>query len=133
MQTPKEFLERFKQGLEEIKFINLLKSIITKASVKTIYVGLLLFHAFHRKETPLWAKRMVLGTLAYLLAPIDAIPDLSPFIGFTDDFGLLMFGLVSIAGHVNQDVRVSARKQLEKWFGNVEDDDLLEVEEKLRL
>ncbi|NND06944.1 MAG: DUF1232 domain-containing protein [Saprospiraceae bacterium] len=133
MQTPKEFLARFKQGLEEIKFLNLLKAIVRKASIKTIYVGLLLFHAYQRTETPLWAKRMVLGTLAYLLAPIDAIPDLSPFIGFTDDFGLLMFGLVSIAGYVNQDVRLSARTQLEKWFGTVGDHDLLEVEETLRL
>ena len=126
-------LDRFKERLDDVRVLAFLKAVIRKAGVKTAYVGLLLFHAYQRSETPAWAKRMVLGTLAYLLAPIDAIPDLSPFIGFTDDFGLLMFGLVSIAGYVNQEVRSNARVQLEKWFGTITDHDLVEIEESLRL
>lgn len=133
MKTPKNVLERLKQRFDAVPVLVFLKSVVKKAGIKTAYVGLLLFHAYQRNETPSWAKRMVLGTLAYLLAPIDAIPDLAPFIGFTDDFGLLMFGLVSIAGHVNSDVRSSARVQLEKWFGTIADHDLIEVEESLRL
>jgi hypothetical protein len=38
-----------------------------------------------------WAKNIILGTLGYLLAPFDAIPDLSPIIGYTDDIGVLSF------------------------------------------
>jgi len=133
MKTPKDMLDRFKERLDDVRVLAFLKAVIRKAGVKTAYVGLLLFHAYQRSETPAWAKRMVLGTLAYLLAPIDAIPDLSPFIGFTDDFGLLMFGLVSIAGYVNQEVRSNARVQLEKWFGTITDHDLVEIEESLRL
>lgn len=96
-----------------------------------VYAALLLYHAYDRPETPTWAKRMVLGTLAYALAPFDAIPDLAPFFGFTDDLGVLMFGLVSIAGYINEEVKVNAREQVQKWFGTVDIEDLDQVERKI--
>ena len=66
-------------------------------------------YAFKRKETPAWAKRIITGILAYFIAPLDAIPDLTPFLGFTDDVGLLGFGLVTIAAYINDEVKSKSR------------------------
>jgi len=77
--------------------------------VKITYSALLLYYAYQRKDTPAWAKRVILGTLAYLLAPFDAIPDLTPFIGFTDDLSVLSFGLVTIACYIDDAVREKAK------------------------
>ena len=99
--------------------------------MKVVYSALLLFYAFRRKETPLWAKNIIMGTLGYFLSPIDMIPDLSPIIGYTDDFGVLSFGLVTIAAHVNKDVRDKARKRLTTWFGEIDQKELAEVDKQL--
>ncbi|MCB0685440.1 MAG: DUF1232 domain-containing protein [Saprospiraceae bacterium] len=131
MKTPKEVLKSFRKNLDPAKLLAQLKGYVNQIGVQATYAVLLLYYAYRRPETPSWARRMVLGTLAYVLAPIDAIPDLSPFFGFSDDIGVLMFGLVSIAGHINKDVKADARVKLEQWFGTVSAEDLDEVEKKI--
>ncbi|NQE62066.1 YkvA family protein [Caulobacter sp. RHG1] len=48
-------------------------------------------------ETPTAAKGMMLAALAYFVLPTDAIPDLLPVIGFTDDAAVIA-ALVAILG-----------------------------------
>lgn len=102
-----------------------------QAGTKVVYSALLLFYAYKRKDTPAWAKRVVIGALGYFISPIDVIPDLTPFLGYTDDIGILSFGLVTIAAYVNEEVRDNARGKLGKWFKNVDEEQLKEVDEKL--
>ncbi len=100
--------------------------------MKTVYTALLLFYAYRRPETPLWAKNIVIGALGYLIAPIDWLPDLTPIIGFTDDIGVLSFGLVAVAAYVNAGVKEKARTQLRRWFGvDLDERDLAAVDEQL--
>ncbi len=99
--------------------------------VKLTYSALLLYYAYERTDTPTWAKNIILGSLAYLLSPIDAVPDLTPFIGFTDDLGVLSFGLVTIACYIDNAVREKAKFKLHKFFKVVDDQDLLEVDASL--
>lgn len=103
----------------------------SKLGQRTIYSVLLLFYAYRRKETPYWAKNIVLGVLGYLITPIDFIPDLTPIIGYTDDIGILSFGLVTIAAFVNDDVKVEARAKLSKWFNNLDEEALADVDTQL--
>ncbi len=121
----------YKASYSEKKLWKKLKKFATAIGAKMTYTILLLFYAYKRKETPRWAKNIVLGALGYLIAPIDAIPDISPIIGFTDDLGVLSFGLVAIAAYVNDDVKSKARKKLNKWFGDVDEQDLEDVDGKL--
>ena len=102
-----------------------------QAGIQTVYSALLLYYAFKRKETPRWAKNVVIGVLGYFLAPIDGIPDLTPFIGYTDDIGVLTFGLVTIAAYVNKEVKDNAKQRLGKWFGNYDSKLLDEVDQKV--
>lgn len=48
-------------------------------------------------ETPAAAKGMMLAALAYFVLPTDAIPDVLPAIGFTDDAAVIA-ALVAILG-----------------------------------
>jgi uncharacterized membrane protein YkvA (DUF1232 family) len=81
---------------------------------------MLMYYAFRRKETPAFARGIIFGILGYFLAPIDAIPDLTPVIGYTDDLGVLSFGLVAIASYINDDVRIKARKAVQKIFKEID-------------
>lgn len=107
------------------------KNYARKAGLKTTYTALLLYFAFRRKETPAWAKRIVLGVLGYFIAPIDLLPDLTPIIGYTDDIGVLLFGLSTIAVYINKEVRTQAQSKLEQWFGAVESTDLKDIDDRL--
>jgi uncharacterized membrane protein YkvA (DUF1232 family) len=48
-------------------------------------------------ETPTAAKGMMLAALAYFVLPIDAIPDVLPVIGFTDDAAVIA-AVIAILG-----------------------------------
>lgn len=120
-----------KEAVTENKLWKKISQYALKAGTKTIYTALLMWFAFKRKDTPAWAKRVIMGVLAYFVAPFDMIPDLTPFIGFTDDLGVLSIGLVTIAAYINDDIRTKARTQLTKWFDKVDEKELNEIDDSL--
>ena len=111
--------------------IHFLRRKISYISAPLLYAALLMYYAFLRKETPPWAKRIVMGALVYLIAPIDAIPDLSPIIGYTDDLGVLTYGLVMIAAYINEEVRASSRRTLNAWIGHADESQLSKIDRLL--
>lgn len=127
----KKIIEEYKGRFSEIKLWSKLKKFARQAGVKTVYTVLLLFYAYKRKDTPGWAKKLIIGVLGYFLAPIDAIPDLTPFIGLTDDLSLLSVGLVTIAGYVNKEVKQQAREKLKAVFGEYDPNELIEIDKRL--
>lgn len=124
-------LDQFRGYFSELAFWKKISRFATKVGVKGVYTAFLLYYAYQRKETPAWAKRVVLGALGYLVMPLDFIPDLSPFIGLTDDIGVLSFGLVTIAAFVNKEVREQARARTIKLFPTASGEDFDSVEENL--
>ncbi|WP_353483208.1 YkvA family protein [Haliscomenobacter sp.] len=130
-ESPAENLSQHENNYTERKFWQKLTRFAQKIGIKTVYTALLMFYAYKRKDTPGWAKKIVIGVLGYLISPIDFLPDISPIIGYTDDLGVLGFGLVTIAAFINQEVRSQARTHLAKWFPNFQEEDLKAVEDKL--
>lgn len=112
-------------------FLRTLRRHLRRMSTPLLYSALLMYYAFRRSETPSWAKRIVLGAFVYLLSPFDAIPDLSPLLGYTDDLGVLSYGLVMIAAYINPEVRLSARKTLTSWIGEPDEATLASVDRQL--
>ena len=102
-----------------------------KAGVRSVYSALLLYYAYEREDTPAWAKRTILGVLGYLLMPLDALPDMTPMLGYTDDLAVLGAGLATVAVYVNGEVKQQAREKLAGWFPRVDPHELAEVEEDL--
>jgi uncharacterized membrane protein YkvA (DUF1232 family) len=108
---------------------NYISKYLKSISTKGVYIVLLLIYAYKDVDTPAWAKRIIIGALAYFVSPIDSIPDLTPFIGMTDDMGVLSFGLVTIACYIDNDVKLKAKEKLIKLMGTkVDDSNLVEVD-----
>jgi uncharacterized membrane protein YkvA (DUF1232 family) len=131
MMLPRPDLNRYKKFFSEGNLWEKLGRFAKVAGQKTVYTVLLLFYAFRRKETPMWAKNIVIGTIGYFLAPIDFVPDLTPVLGYTDDLSVLSLGLVMIAGYVNDEVKAKARKRMTAWFGQYDEPALEEVDRQL--
>ena len=128
---PQDIFRQIKKRFNADSFHSELITFIRRTGAKVAYATLLLYHSYQSGDTPSWAKRTILGSIAYLLAPVDLIPDLTPFLGFSDDFGVLMFGLVSIAGHITPDIREKAQDQIMMWFPRVTSDLFEAVDAKL--
>ncbi|MDP6599030.1 MAG: DUF1232 domain-containing protein [Candidatus Poribacteria bacterium] len=61
-------------------------------------------------------KVIIATALAYLVNPIDSIPDLTPVLGFTDDLGILITALSVIAVHIKDECRRQARQDADTIF-----------------
>ncbi len=87
------------------------------AGKKTLEPALKMYYSARDPNTPLWAKTTIYGALGYFISPIDAIPDLTPFLGYTDDMGVLAGALAIVAAHINDKHREKAKATLTRWFG----------------
>ena len=67
-------------------------------------------------STPPQARVTMLAALTYLLMPIDLIPDLVPFAGFSDDLVALTAVISLWSNHITPEIRMRARQKLERWF-----------------
>ena len=68
------------------------------------------YYAAFDRATPLKAKGILIGALAYFLLPVDTIPDFVLGLGFTDDMAVLLAAFNVVRTHVTQDHRRRARE-----------------------
>src|SRR6266571_4661088 len=69
--------------------------------------------AFDR-DTPLHVKATLVGAIAYFVLPIDAIPDVLPVLGFTDDAAVLATAIKLVSGHILPAHKEAARNALNR-------------------
>ena len=86
---------------------------------------LLLYAAMCDKRTPWYAKALVVLLLAYIISPIDIIPDFIPIIGLLDEVILVPVALGIIFKMIPSDVAI----EYETGSGQVQIND--EDKEKL--
>ena len=79
--------------------------------------ALLLYFTLQMKDIPAWAKATILGALGYFISPIDAIPDFTPVVGYSDDLAVLTAAIAVVSVHIDDEVRQAADQKLAEWFG----------------
>ena len=67
--------------------------------------------AFDR-NTPAKVKATLVAAIAYFVLPIDAIPDVLPVLGFTDDAAVLATAIKLVSAHILPAHRDAARNKL---------------------
>ena len=106
------------QNYSEQSFWNKIPTLATQVGKEAVEKILLLFYAAQRPETPLWAKTVIYGALAYLILPADVIPDIIPVTGYVDDLGTVAAALSTIALYINSEVKAAAKQKVTEWFGD---------------
>lgn len=117
--------EGYGKEYSEDGFWDKVKSVCKKAGIKVIYSALLLYYSFKEKDTPVWAKSIIIGALGYFISPIDAIPDVVPVAGYADDLGVLAMAIAAVAAYINAEVKQYAKDKLRDWFGDFNEEELL--------
>ncbi len=90
------------------------------AGREVVEKALCLFYAAQRPETPIWAKSIIYSALGYFILPLDAIPDITPLVGYSDDLGVLAVALATVTAYINPAVKEQAHRKVREWFGEDE-------------
>lgn len=72
------------------------------------------FYCATDSATPAWVKAVLLGALAYFIAPIDAVPDFLAGLGYTDDAAVLLGAVKAVGSHISAAHRERARAWLSR-------------------
>lgn len=87
-----------------------------KAGEKAIHPALKMYYSAQDSDTPTWAKTTIYGALGYFISPVDAIPDLTPIVGYTDDIGVLAGAIGVVATYIKDEHVEKAQETLNRWF-----------------
>lgn len=63
-------------------------------------------------STPRRVKLTLLAALGYFVLPLDALPDVMPLLGFTDDAAVIAAALAAVAGSITPLHREKAKEML---------------------
>ena len=110
----------FSKEYSEENFWNKVKKFAVKAGKEVVVRSLTLYFCLQDKDTPKWAKAVIVGALGYFICPLDAIPDVTPVVGFSDDFGVLAASLATVAIYIKDEHKKRAEETWNKWFGDIE-------------
>lgn len=121
---------RYAKYFSEQSLWEKLRKYAKTAGAKVVYAALLLFYTMEAKSTGLKTKLSIAAALGYFILPTDAVFDLTPLIGYSDDLGVLLFVLSQIATSITPEIREKAKQKLSEWFGEVDPDELRQIDEK---
>lgn len=82
------------------------------AKVPFVLDSVTMYYCSIDQKTPLWVKGVAFGALAYLINPVDAIPDAIPVLGFSDDAGAIAASLTAIGSHVTDEHKEQAHEAM---------------------
>ena len=63
-------------------------------------------------QTPMQARLILIGALAYFVLPFDLVPDIIFGVGFLDDASILAAAFASVRSSITEDHRAAARQAL---------------------
>lgn len=79
--------------------------------------ALQLYYATQHPDCTATDKAVIYGALGYLISPIDAIPDFTPVLGYTDDIAVIGAALYTVSKLIDDGVKAKAEAKLKDWFG----------------
>ena len=106
---------QYGQEYSDERFWRKIGQFAARAGTSLMTNALTLYYTLQDKDTPKWAKTVIIGALGYFILPMDAIPDFIPAGGLTDDFGALAAALGMVAMHVKPEHKEKALAIWKKW------------------
>lgn len=122
---------KYTEAYSETKLFDKIIKFAKAAGIKVIYLALLLFFTLQSSTTPMVAKSVIVGALGYFIFPLDFIPDFIPIAGFSDDLTALVSAVAAVALYVDEDTKQKAKAKLRVWFGDYDESELDNIDNKI--
>jgi len=110
--------DQYQQAFSENSFWVKIKRFSLAAGSEVVEKALTLYYTLREPSVPTWAKTTITVALGYFIFPADAIPDLTPVVGYADDLGVLVAALATVAMHVTPEAKRRAAETVQTLFGN---------------
>ena len=94
-----------------------IKGNVASIGITLVYKALQLYYVAQSPDCPMKVKAGIYGALGYLISPIDFIPDLVPFVGYTDDAAAIGVALLLAQMYITEDIKAQARERIQSLFG----------------
>ena len=108
---------KYAKSYSEDSFWDKIKGVLKSAGLTLIYKALQLFYVMQKPECPMHIKAAIVATLGYFISPIDLIPDVVPFVGFSDDLVAVGSALLLSQMYVDDEVKRLACEKIDDIFG----------------
>ena len=108
--------EEYKKEYNEKSFFDKLKKVLKVVGVEGVYMLLLLYNTLQRKDIPPKEKSIIIGALGYFILPLDALPDITPIVGYSDDIFALGMAILKVMPYIDDEMKEKSREQIMKWF-----------------
>jgi uncharacterized membrane protein YkvA (DUF1232 family) len=108
---------KYTKEYNDNSFWEKIKKYASVAGKKVVEPAFILYYCLQDKDTPLKVKLIIVSALGYFILPTDAIPDISPLIGYSDDIGALLTAIELVKAYTKPEHIEKADQQLKKWFG----------------
>ena len=108
-------LNKYKKNYSEGDFWDKIMNVASKAGKSIIQKALTLYYAMSSDKVSMMDKVKIMGALGYFICPVDAIPDIIPALGFTDDAAVLMF-VIGLLNCIDAKVKAQADRKIKDWF-----------------
>lgn len=103
----------YEKKYNESKFWRTLAKVIKLTGVGLIEKALVLYYSAKDDSTPKWAKSVIFGALGYFVFPLDAIPDIVPVAGYTDDISVIIAALGTVTLYIKDEHKQLAKAKVE--------------------
>ena len=106
--------EEYKKEYNEKGFFDKLKKVLKVVGVKGVYMLLLLYNTLQRKDIPPKEKSIIIGALGYFILPLDALPDITPIVGYSDDIFALGMAILKVMPYIDDEMKEKSKEQIKK-------------------
>ena len=109
---------KYVKNYSEDGFWNKITGVVKKAGAGRIYKALQLYCATRNPNCPAAVKGAIYAALGYFILPIDIIPDIIPFAGFSDDLLAIGAALTMANLYIDGNVLQKAQDKMRYLFGD---------------
>ena len=115
-------VKKYEKNYSEDGLWNKIKKYSTKIGAKPIYLILLLY--YYLPKASFLDKTIIIGSLGFLISPLDLLLDTIPVIGFADDVALLLFVYHRVSSNIDDEIRNKAKEKFKSIFDNYSDEEI---------
>ena len=88
------------------------------AGKQLIEEALVLYYVWSDPEVPEWTWAAITCALGYFISPLDAIPDIIPVVGYSDDASVIAAVALLVKSWTKEEHRQRARATIRNIFGD---------------
>ena len=115
-------LKKYEKNYSEEGFWNKIKKYGTKIGAKPIYIILLLYYTLPKASFA--DKALIVGSLGFLISPIDLLLDTITVIGFMHDIAILMLVYDRVKSNIDDEIKNKAKNKFKSIFDNYTDEEI---------